>query len=101
MSKAAMVAAALTLFMTAPSFSDTPIGKGVTGSGGTGPNAADAEAKAREAQAPRPQGLNPDGSEPNSGSAKAPGPTDLRENARGATGQGSSAGGVTGTAPGR
>jgi hypothetical protein len=80
MMRKALIATALTLFIGAPAFADTPIGKGATGVGGTGPNMADVEAKKREDKATQPQGLNPDGSEPSR--AAVPGQKDT---ARGAT----------------
>ena len=94
MTRKSMIAAALTLLMSAPVFADTPIGKGVTGAGGTGPNTADIEARQREAQSPPTQGLNPDGSE--SSRAGTSQSTDMQDRARGATsvapGTGSSTG---------
>jgi hypothetical protein len=88
MMKKTMIAAALTLVFSAPAFSDTPIGKGVTGSGGTGANQADVESKAREAQTPpQTQKLNPDGSESSRGSASVgrPANANVQDGARGAT----------------
>jgi hypothetical protein len=88
MTSKTIIAAALTLVFSAPAFSDTPIGKGVTGSGGTGPNQADVESKAREAQTPpQTQKLNPDGSESSRGSAAVgkPANANVQDGARGAT----------------
>jgi len=92
MSKKVIIAAALTLFMSGPAFSDTPIGKGVTGAGGTGPNEADVQAKAREAKTGRADGLNPDGSEP-SGRNAVRAPAEGQDGAKGTTGRAGASGG--------
>ena len=65
-----MLAAGLTLALSAPVFADTPIGPGVTGMGGTGPNKSDPVNTG-----PQPERAletkRPEGSEPISGGAKA------------------------------